>query len=166
MASSPFKLSSYYIYINVFITCFCKSVTLCRNFSFSSFNFKYSFFKLSLSKSSGALMFFLINLIYKKMKTYSNGLFGLSDSSYKETRTFVSWSTTPVFSKYALNSSFFASIVYSVSYYITLAWFDILFLNIIFLLNLIFNIMGTTTSLLTQDDINRLKRETDCMRLL
>ena len=47
-----------------------------------------------------------------KILTYSKAFVGLSDSSYKETKTFVSWSTTPVFSRYALNSSFLASIVF------------------------------------------------------
>ena len=42
----------------------------------------------------------------KKEKSNSNGLAGLSGSSYSETRTFVMASTTPFLSKYFLNSSF------------------------------------------------------------
>ena len=42
---------------------------------------------------------------------YSMALAGLSGSSYRPTRTLVSWSMTPDFSRYLRNSSFFDSVL-------------------------------------------------------
>lgn len=72
------------------------------NFTLSSFAFSNSTLSLSTSRSAGDPKYFF---------TKSIALLGLSGYSYSPTRTLVSWSITPAFSRYFLNSSFFDSVV-------------------------------------------------------
>lgn len=87
-----FSCSSSYLRVSIF----------CSRSIFCLFKSSFSAISYSMSVSDGAPRLFLMNSIT---------LFGFSGSSYSPTRTLVSWSMTPAFSKYLRNSSFFYSVV-------------------------------------------------------
>ena len=83
------------------ISCWSESIFFSRSY-LSLLSYIFSAYKLSKSVSAGSPKLFFMKSIT---------LFGRSCSSYRPTRTFVSWSITPFFSKYLRNSSFFYSVV-------------------------------------------------------
>ena len=89
---------------------FSNSCTFASSVDTCSFNFSFSLLNVSTSESDGAPKNFFINL--HSFQNYSMEFAGFSGCSQSPTSTRVSWSITPLFSKYFLNSSFLASVVY------------------------------------------------------